>query len=58
MMQLTYSEIAPDIKEQAGGPPLSTTSETPQPALSAFDQLNYVYGAIAANCFLELEALR
>ncbi|PZD74957.1 hypothetical protein C1752_00682 [Acaryochloris thomasi RCC1774] len=58
MMKPTYSEIGPDIKEQAGGLPLSITPEMPQPALSAFDQLNYVYGAIAANCFLELEALR
>ncbi|WP_158535003.1 hypothetical protein [Acaryochloris thomasi] len=57
-MKPTYSEIGPDIKEQAGGLPLSITPEMPQPALSAFDQLNYVYGAIAANCFLELEALR
>lgn len=40
--------------------PISTGSECPQteqPAQSAFDLLNYVYGAMAANSFVELECL-
>lgn len=58
MMQLTYSDLDPGVETQIEDPQVSSTPETPRPVFSAFNQLNYVYGAIAANCFLELEALR
>ncbi len=61
MMQLTYSEIELDVEEcipKTSMPEAGAAEAEMQPTLSAFDTLNYVYSAIAANAFIELEALR